>query len=49
MILSTSSSRAVNMIIGTSPVLRILRQTSMPSMSGRLRSRTISAGVLVIT
>ena len=32
-----------------SAVLRIRRQTSMPSMSGRLRSSTISAGGSDIT
>src|SRR6478735_10914949 len=44
MILSTSSSRAVSIRMGTSEVLRIRRQTSMPSMSGSIRSRIVSAG-----
>ena len=44
MILSTSSSRAVSIRIGTSELLRIRRQTSMPSMSGSIRSSTMIAG-----
>jgi hypothetical protein len=44
MIFSTSSSRAVNIRIGMSRRWRIRRQTSIPSMSGSIRSRTISAG-----
>src|SRR3954464_8855785 len=49
MILSTSSSRAVSIRIGTSELLRIRRQTSIPSMSGSIRSSTISAGVSAAT
>ena len=49
MILSTSSSRAVSIRIGTSEVLRTRRQISIPSMSGSIRSSTISAGVSVAT
>ena len=41
MILSTSSSRAVSIRIGTSERWRILRQTSIPSTSGSIRSSTI--------
>src|SRR5438067_4566128 len=44
MILSTSSSRAVSMRTGRSRVCRIRLQTSTPSMSGSIRSRTTSAG-----
>ena len=44
MILSTSSSRAVSIRIGTSERCRIRRQTSIPSRSGSIRSRTISEG-----
>ena len=44
MILSTSSSRAVSIRIGTSELLRIRLHSSTPSPSGRLRSRTMSAG-----
>jgi hypothetical protein len=44
MILSTSSSRAVSIRIGTSDVLRTRRQISIPSRSGSIRSRMISAG-----
>src|SRR5439155_24626009 len=44
MILSTSSSRAVSMRIGTSDFCRIRRQISMPSMSGSIRSSTIREG-----
>ncbi len=46
MILSTSSSRAVSIRIGTSEVWRMRLQTSIPSMSGSIRSSTISAGSL---
>jgi hypothetical protein len=49
MILSTSSSRAVSIRIGTSELFRIRRQISMPSMSGRLRSSTISDGISAAT
>src|SRR5919199_1663464 len=44
MILSTSSSRAVSIRIGTSELWRMRLQTSIPSMSGSIRSSTISAG-----
>src|SRR5919108_5344185 len=44
MILSTSSSRAVSMRIGTSDRCRTRRQTSMPSRSGSIRSRTMRDG-----
>ena len=44
MILSTSSSRAVSIRIGTSESWRMRLQTSMPSMSGSIRSSTTSAG-----
>ncbi len=46
MILSMSSSRAVSMRIGTSDVFRILRHSSTPSPSGRLRSRIDERGRL---
>jgi hypothetical protein len=49
MILSTSSSRAVSIRIGTSELCRICLQTSIPSMSGSIRSSTISAGFTVAT
>src|SRR5947208_11092057 len=45
MILSTSSSRAVSIRIGTSLDWRIRLHTSIPSMSGSLRSRTIRFGM----
>jgi hypothetical protein len=44
MILSTSSSRAVSIRIGTSERCRIRLQTSIPSMSGSIRSSTIRDG-----
>jgi hypothetical protein len=44
MILSTSSSRAVNIRIGTSDFWRMRRQISIPSTSGSIRSSTISEG-----
>jgi hypothetical protein len=44
MILSTSSSRAVSIRIGTSESWRMRLQTSIPSRSGSIRSSTISAG-----
>src|SRR5437588_4042146 len=47
MILSTSSSRAVNIRIGTSDFCRMRRQISIPSMSGSIRSSTIREGCLL--
>src|SRR5439155_584307 len=44
MILSMSSSRAVSIRIGTSEPWRMRLQTSIPSMSGGIRSRTTEAG-----
>src|SRR5712691_334710 len=44
MILSTSSSRAVSINTGRSPLARICLHTSTPSMSGSIRSSTTSAG-----
>src|SRR5918996_1649271 len=49
MILSTSSSRAVSIRIGTSELFRMRRQSSTPSPSGRFRSRTTSAGDSVVS
>src|SRR5439155_12753042 len=49
MILSTSSSRAVNIRIGTSDFCRMRRQISIPSMSGSIKSSTMSEGCLLWT
>jgi hypothetical protein len=49
MILSTSSSRAVSIRIGTSDFCLMRRQISIPSMSGSIKSSTISEGVWLCT